>query len=94
MSSYTLKMLLMLLGSLVQSTLHLSRVYTLKSEVKRAAHVINITVQHVEADPYEFWSTESWQDVQIILRLYTSPAEVLLCFDVDCCCIGYDGRNV
>jgi hypothetical protein len=32
--------------------------------------------------------------VQIILRLYASLAEVLLGFDVDCCCIGYDGSNV
>ena len=32
--------------------------------------------------------------MQIILRLYASPAEVLLGFDVDCCCIGYDGSNV
>ena len=34
------------------------------------------------------------QTVQIILRLYDSPAEVLLGFDVDCCCAGYDGSDV
>lgn len=32
--------------------------------------------------------------VQIVLRVYHSPAEVLLGFDVDCCCIGYDGTRV
>lgn len=32
--------------------------------------------------------------VQIVLRLYDSPAEVLLGFDVDCCCCAYDGRYV
>ena len=32
--------------------------------------------------------------VQIVLRLYESPAEVLLGFDCDCCCLGYDGERV
>ena len=31
---------------------------------------------------------------QIILRLYDSPAEVLLGFDIDCACCGYDGTAV
>ena len=26
--------------------------------------------------------------VQVVLRHYASPAEVLTCFDVDCCCVG------
>jgi len=34
------------------------------------------------------------QKVQIILRIYDSPAEVLLGFDVDCCCCAFDGRDV
>ena len=32
--------------------------------------------------------------VQIVLRLYESPAEVLLGFDCDCCCVGFDGDRV
>ncbi|KAL6076304.1 Ankyrin [Balamuthia mandrillaris] len=32
--------------------------------------------------------------IQIILRLYKSPAEVLLGFDIDCCTFGFDGKNV
>lgn len=32
--------------------------------------------------------------VQIVLRLYDSPTEVLAGFDVDCCLCAYDGRNV
>jgi hypothetical protein len=32
--------------------------------------------------------------IQLILRLYDSPTEVLLGFDVDCCLCAYDGRNV
>lgn len=35
-----------------------------------------------------------YPDIQIILRLYNSPSEVLHGFDVDCCSIGYDGKNV
>eukprot|EP01129_Flabellula_baltica_P012849 TRINITY_DN5867_c0_g1_i1.p1 TRINITY_DN5867_c0_g1~~TRINITY_DN5867_c0_g1_i1.p1 ORF type:complete len:1757 (+),score=367.23 TRINITY_DN5867_c0_g1_i1:16-5286(+) len=32
--------------------------------------------------------------IQIILRLYKSPAEILMGFDIDACCIGYDGNKV
>ena len=32
--------------------------------------------------------------IQIVLRIYDSPAEVLVGFDVDCCCCCYDGRDV
>lgn len=32
--------------------------------------------------------------VQIVLRLYDSPAEILLGFDVDCACCGFDGAHV
>eukprot|EP01128_Nolandella_sp_AFSM9_P004727 TRINITY_DN2170_c0_g2_i1.p1 TRINITY_DN2170_c0_g2~~TRINITY_DN2170_c0_g2_i1.p1 ORF type:complete len:809 (-),score=217.66 TRINITY_DN2170_c0_g2_i1:6-2393(-) len=35
-----------------------------------------------------------YRHVQIILRLYKSPAEVLMGFDIDSCCIGYDGTDV
>lgn len=34
------------------------------------------------------------QKIQVVLRLYDSPAEVLYGFDVDCCCCCYDGREV
>lgn len=32
--------------------------------------------------------------VQVVLRCYASPAEILCGFDIDCCCVGYDGRDV
>lgn len=32
--------------------------------------------------------------LQIILRLYRSPSEVLVGFDVDCCSVGYNGHDV
>jgi hypothetical protein len=32
--------------------------------------------------------------IQFVLRCYSSPAEVLIGFDVDCCCVGYNGDKV
>jgi hypothetical protein len=32
--------------------------------------------------------------MQIITRLYPSPASVINSFDIDCCCVGYDGSSV
>jgi hypothetical protein len=32
--------------------------------------------------------------IQIILKLYTAPAEVLLSFDIDSCAVGFDGQTV
>ena len=32
--------------------------------------------------------------IQVVLRLYSSPAEVLLGFDLDASCVGYDGSDV
>jgi hypothetical protein len=31
--------------------------------------------------------------IQIIFRLYKSPAEVLMGFDLDCCCVCFDGNH-
>merc|ERR1712137_586980 len=35
-----------------------------------------------------------YRHTQIILRIYKSPAEVLMGFDIDSCCVGYDGQRV
>lgn len=32
--------------------------------------------------------------LQIVLRLYKTPSEVIHGFDVDCCCMGFDGERV
>ncbi|KAJ3321846.1 hypothetical protein HDV06_003848 [Boothiomyces sp. JEL0866] len=34
------------------------------------------------------------RQIQVIFRLYKSPSEVLISFDIDCCCVGYDGKDV
>ena len=33
------------------------------------------------------------RSIQVVSRLYKSPSEVLLGFDVDSCCVGFDGTN-
>jgi hypothetical protein len=41
-----------------------------------------------------FHFTYPIRPIQIILRIYKSPAEILMGFDLDCCTIGYDGKQV
>jgi hypothetical protein len=36
----------------------------------------------------------SFGPYQVILRMYRSPSEILQGFDVDCCCVGYDGKDI
>jgi len=33
-------------------------------------------------------------EIQIVLRLYQTPSEILHGFDVDSCCLGYDGNDI
>lgn len=35
-----------------------------------------------------------FRNIQIVLRIYQSPAEILLGFDVDCCSVGFDFERV
>ena len=53
--------------------------------ITRSKHVINLRRGPAFVDE---------TTIQIVLRLYQSPAEVLLGFDVDCCCVGFDGYTV
>ena len=48
------------------------------------SNVINIYV----------FDTKKLLQVQIILRLYDTLAHVLVGFDVDCCCVAYNGKNL
>jgi hypothetical protein len=47
-------------------------------------HVVNIYV----------FNTKKILEIQIILRLYNKLEEVLIGFDVDSCCVGYDGKHI
>ena len=51
-------------------------------KVTRSKHVIEV-IEH-----------DSFQNYQFVLRLYKSYSEVLHGFDVDSCCLGYDGHNI
>jgi len=53
-----------------------------KGDVIRTARALTILCQY------------PFRHIQIILRLYRSPAEVLLGFDIDSCCVGFDGTDV
>ena len=35
-----------------------------------------------------------FRHLQVVLRIYISPLEILSGFDVDSCCVGFDGENV
>ncbi|GMH44409.1 hypothetical protein BSKO_12361 [Bryopsis sp. KO-2023] len=48
----------------------------------RSAHTITLVSEY----PY--------RHIQIVLRLYSSPFEVIAGFDVDSCAVGYDGKKV
>lgn len=60
-------------------------------EVERSSGVITM-FRH--ASEWRLDEPELVQKVQIVLRLYESPTEVLFGFDCDCCCCAFDGRTV
>lgn len=51
--------------------------------IVRGQHAVTIIPKSVEV-PY----------FQVILRIYSCPAEVLIGFDLDSCCVAYDGSHV
>ena len=55
-----------------------------KFKIIRTEHALSINVR----DRYRY------NKYQIIFRLYHSPSEILHGFDVDCCCLGYDGSHI
>eukprot|EP01091_Cochliopodium_minus_P014082 TRINITY_DN470_c0_g2_i1.p1 TRINITY_DN470_c0_g2~~TRINITY_DN470_c0_g2_i1.p1 ORF type:complete len:1824 (-),score=771.42 TRINITY_DN470_c0_g2_i1:113-5584(-) len=48
----------------------------------RSKHVVTLISEY----PY--------RHIQIVLRQYKTAAEVLMCFDVDACSVGYNGKSV
>ena len=67
-------------------------------ELSRSLFVININATpkpHARGwEDWFGWRPQETTPLQIILRVYHSPAEVLLGFDVDCICVGFDGSRV
>jgi hypothetical protein len=63
------------------------------------ARELNITIpdpviMHTKHTVTILGTNGGFRPVQIILRLYRSPSEILLGFDIDCCCVGYDNEGV
>jgi hypothetical protein len=58
----------------------------------RTAYAVTIVCEY----PQRFLSFEysNLRHIQIILRLYSSPSEILAGFDVDACAVGYNGNQV
>lgn len=50
--------------------------------IVRSKHAITLVSQY------------PFRHVQVVLRLYNSPAEILMGFDVDACAVGFDGKDV
>ena len=69
---------------------------------EKLRHIYNHLSQHLPnpvtclrtANTVNFVSKYPFRNIQVILRLYKSPAEILLGFDVDCATVGFDGQNV
>ena len=53
-------------------------------------HIAIVRTQNV----ITFAAQWPFRRVQVILRLYSGPAEVLMGFDIDSCCVAYDGTSV
>jgi len=56
----------------------------------RTENFISISGTYYDAD----FDKEIKVEFQIILRLYNSIAQVISGFDIDCCCVAYDGKQV
>ena len=56
----------------------------------RTLFTLDLEMQSSDSRGYSACSTP----IQIVLRTYHSPSEVLCGFDIDCCCVGFDGANV
>lgn len=71
-------------------------------QVVRTGNAVTIIAgfpyRHVQVDdesrPSDDVITPCRRLAQIVLRIYKSPAEVLMGFDIDSCAVGFDGERV
>ncbi len=69
---------------------------------EKILHVYDVIVQNcilpplvvVNGHALTFYRAFPLRSIQVVSRLYVSPAEVLHGFDVDSCCVGWDGTRV
>ena len=72
-----------------------------KSSVKRTRNAITFQCVCKRTSDYQDvlkkYGTASYErkeEIQVILRLYRTPSEILHGFDIDSCCMGYDGKDI
>jgi len=58
----------------------------------RSTHAVTIVCEWPQR--YTLLDEMLIRHIQIILRLYSSPSEILAGFDVDACAVGYNGPQV
>jgi len=69
---------------------------------EKVEEIFDSVIQSIPVEAVAFRSTHAitivsaypYRHIQIVLRLYKNPAEILMGFDVDSCSVGYDGRDV
>eukprot|EP00775_Hariotina_reticulata_P008499 gene8499-8681_t len=83
--------------------LHYSRRQDSCSLAVRSEHAVTLVVEASHAPPARTGSSttsphrppvNTIQHVQVVLRLYSCPAEVLMGFDIDSCCVAFDGERL
>lgn len=55
---------------------------------------VNITTKYGSGINAGYRASNRTEVYQLILRLYRTPSEIIHGFDVDCCCMGYDGEHI
>ncbi|KAJ3508217.1 hypothetical protein NLJ89_g5876 [Agrocybe chaxingu] len=60
--------------------------------IRKAAPWKTIVIR--KKNTISIYSRHPFRVVQIVLRLYRSPSEILTGFDVDCACVAFDGTHI
>ncbi len=61
---------------------------------RSSARVLTVRSEHCVTFICSGVGGRTVRHVQVILRCYMSPAEVLMGFDVDCCCVAFNGQRL
>ena len=71
-----------------EATAKLAEIYDAISE-RSSSPVLAVKTKHAVTFVQNFPA----RHIQVILRLYSSPLEVLVGFDIDSCCVAFDGER-
>ena len=69
----------------------LEAIFELHNRIQKKVPKFNIVRT---SNSVTFELPQPYRKIQIILRLYHSIQHVLMGFDLDCCCLGFNGKNV